>query len=518
VASTKTQTPTTTTTCRPKTCPTCGSQECFERPRFFCGQLLTDRDLDAAQRYVIEKNKLHNRYLVGTGVVCGLAVRCDPCDGVVQIEPGYAIDCCGNDIVVCEAQKFDVLSYIKNCFKNEEEGCHGRIQPPPSHCDEEPREYCLVISYNELHTRPVTAMVRDNGCRPAHCEPSRTSEVFRFDLVNESDRADAGDDFFARARACLRDFLQRSQAFFDEFRQALQTNDSAARHNALKGLFCRQRDELLQIYRAGPRVRCTFREELKEVEDNFPWVTEVPQYSALVHQAMFRLYAWRLQLLIDCLCDALLVPCTQCGDEEGVLLACLTVQHDKVVKICNTARRQLLTGPSLRYWMHPLFRSVERLIEHVCCDLNLGRAFDNLFRPQTGHDTSAAPGQEQQASMFAQATENGVLRAGAALQMVGDYSAATLTSLRTTGLLQLTNPQTVTALDLYGQPAEVARQRLQPIGVKFTERRVQTEAEAYALGNLFQMAWVVAPQSDVELVIDSNDHVTCVRLREGGGR
>src|SRR5438552_12275393 len=95
--------------CKPKTCPTCGGVECFERPRYFCGQLLTDKDLDAAQRYVIEKNKLHNRYLVGTGVVCGLAVRCDPCDEcAVTVEPGHAIDCCGNDIVLSEQAPFNV--------------------------------------------------------------------------------------------------------------------------------------------------------------------------------------------------------------------------------------------------------------------------------------------------------------------------------------------------------------------------------------------------------------------------
>lgn len=63
--------------CPPK-CPSCGGLECLCRPRFFPGQLLTDRDLNLLTRYIVEKNKLHNRYLHGWGVACGLEVTCDP--------------------------------------------------------------------------------------------------------------------------------------------------------------------------------------------------------------------------------------------------------------------------------------------------------------------------------------------------------------------------------------------------------------------------------------------------------
>jgi hypothetical protein len=84
----------------------------IERPQFFPGQLLTDADLSAGLNYVIEKNKLHNRFLHGWGVVCGLKVKCFPCctghgsSGKVLVEPGYAIDCCGNDIVLSDEQEF----------------------------------------------------------------------------------------------------------------------------------------------------------------------------------------------------------------------------------------------------------------------------------------------------------------------------------------------------------------------------------------------------------------------------
>ena len=59
--------------------PVCGGLECLCRPRFFPGQLLTEDDLNRLEQYVIAKNKLHNRYFHGSGVVCGLEVVCDPC-------------------------------------------------------------------------------------------------------------------------------------------------------------------------------------------------------------------------------------------------------------------------------------------------------------------------------------------------------------------------------------------------------------------------------------------------------
>ena len=62
--------------CQP--CPDCGGLECLCRPRFFAGQLLTEQDLNRLDQYIVAKNQLHNRYLVGHGVVCGLEVAVQP--------------------------------------------------------------------------------------------------------------------------------------------------------------------------------------------------------------------------------------------------------------------------------------------------------------------------------------------------------------------------------------------------------------------------------------------------------
>jgi hypothetical protein len=75
----------------------------FERPRYFVGKVLTAEDLELEQRYHIEKRWLLNRELRGPGVVSGLEVR--PGDGFVTVEPGFALDSNGREILVAEPRQ-----------------------------------------------------------------------------------------------------------------------------------------------------------------------------------------------------------------------------------------------------------------------------------------------------------------------------------------------------------------------------------------------------------------------------
>ena len=93
---------------------------CLERPVYSAGQLLTADSLRLGQQYFEERFALR-RYVDGVGVVCGMHVRCDPEEkGWIVIEPGYAIDCCGNDIVLCEPVRFNACAAIASCPKPEE--------------------------------------------------------------------------------------------------------------------------------------------------------------------------------------------------------------------------------------------------------------------------------------------------------------------------------------------------------------------------------------------------------------
>ena len=74
----------------------------LRRPSFFSGQLLTADDLSLEQNYSREKQKRHNRTLHGFGIVSGLRVTL--AGGRVVIEPGLALDCEGNELIVTTGQ------------------------------------------------------------------------------------------------------------------------------------------------------------------------------------------------------------------------------------------------------------------------------------------------------------------------------------------------------------------------------------------------------------------------------
>ena len=80
----------------------------FERRRYFGGKLVTAEDFELEQRYHIEKRWLLNRMLQGAGVVPGLGVVAGE-RGTVTVEPGFALDPHGREILVCEPQELAIL-------------------------------------------------------------------------------------------------------------------------------------------------------------------------------------------------------------------------------------------------------------------------------------------------------------------------------------------------------------------------------------------------------------------------
>jgi hypothetical protein len=101
----------------------------IKRVRYFSGQLLNAQDLEDEQRYFREKLKRHNRHLHGSGVVFGLEASI--VDQKVQISPGFALDCTGEEIVVPETAHID----------------------PPN----DQRFAFLMIAYKERKSDPVPA-------------------------------------------------------------------------------------------------------------------------------------------------------------------------------------------------------------------------------------------------------------------------------------------------------------------------------------------------------------------------
>ncbi len=82
----------------------------LKRPRFFDGRLLTAAEFNLEQTYVLEKFKRHNRSLHGFGIVSGLNVTVE--SGKVQVSPGLASDCSGNELIVDSDQSVNLTGLV----------------------------------------------------------------------------------------------------------------------------------------------------------------------------------------------------------------------------------------------------------------------------------------------------------------------------------------------------------------------------------------------------------------------
>lgn len=73
----------------------------FERNRYFYGKLLSVEDFETEQKYFNDKRRTINRFLFGSGVVCGLGVV-EVDDESISVERGLALDFAGREIVLDE--------------------------------------------------------------------------------------------------------------------------------------------------------------------------------------------------------------------------------------------------------------------------------------------------------------------------------------------------------------------------------------------------------------------------------
>ena len=146
------------------------------RPNFFAGQLLTEDDLQQIITYSNGKRRLTNRYAFGTGVVCGLeVVAAGPKEpGTVIVEPGYALDCCGNDIVLSCPYTIDVNAMIRAAGLDCGDPCADA-----SGGSDRPRKYLLCVRYTECASEPVSPYSPSGTTK---CINTRVQESCAFEL------------------------------------------------------------------------------------------------------------------------------------------------------------------------------------------------------------------------------------------------------------------------------------------------------------------------------------------------
>ncbi len=488
---------------KPQTaCSCCGGLECIEKPRFFAGQLLTDLDLQAAMNYVSAKSRLHNRYLFGAGVVCGLTVHCDPCsDTKVIVDPGYALDCLGNDIVVCSPATFDVKEALDCLKKKHEPDCGGT--PKNRDCEPPEAEYCLVISYDEQHLNPVNALIRDQGCRSNRCEPSRTKESWRLQLIDEATAKtlNVRPTVWSRIEECEAEY-RKLEAFHEELR-TIDKLPLEQRVQALENVTKRIRAAILEFAKKHTLTRCDLLDRICELDKlkpappppptPTPGIGQIPDTSPApplqdppATRPLLMLY---MQLVTDCICNALLMPCEECCEPEVVLLACLTIRDGKVVRICNTVRTQVISGLSVRYWLQPVFDVIKSVLEKVCCgDLR------EYFPAEASF--SATAGKMRQARNVT--------------GTVGRFSSALVEHLDQLLHVPLEESNIPAPIDLYNRPVAEVQARLNNAKIE-TKVTMVTHEQAHRLRNLGGLGLRLQEFSILELIVAPDGLVTGLR-------
>ena len=110
----------------------------LNRPDFFTGQRLLATDLQSVQAYHRELRWLHNRSLHNWGIAFGYQVTGLRGERTVTLQPGYAIDCTGRDLLLSET----------------------RVEPIPAVAAQ--TTYYLTVSYAE--DADLTPITRGGAC------------------------------------------------------------------------------------------------------------------------------------------------------------------------------------------------------------------------------------------------------------------------------------------------------------------------------------------------------------------
>jgi hypothetical protein len=160
----------------------------FKRMNYFHGMLLTEQDFVDEQTYIREKLKLHNR-LHGAGVVRGLCLvkDCIVVDSVtvtkIFIDGGWALDCAGNEVVVCRNYLVPLDEKIEELRRFGRLQRVGECQPPEY---EGPKLY-IGIRYCECKSDPaeqLTSECADDRLRPQF---SRVREGFNVQVFTQEE-------------------------------------------------------------------------------------------------------------------------------------------------------------------------------------------------------------------------------------------------------------------------------------------------------------------------------------------
>ena len=157
---------------------------------YFHGQMLAACDFQREQSYFVEKLRLRNRCWHGYGVACGLQVspvpsddECatgpDPHQPRVMLQPGVAVDCIGNEIVIRRSCPVELLSMLSD---------QDRGAFRDGDC------VYLCLEYCERAAGPTRGVYVDSCGGSAECEYGWRQDSYRIRVtLTEPDNDGCGD-------------------------------------------------------------------------------------------------------------------------------------------------------------------------------------------------------------------------------------------------------------------------------------------------------------------------------------
>lgn len=430
--------------CQP--CPDCGGLQCLCRPRFFAGQLLTEKDLNRLDTYIVEKHKLHNRHLFGSGVVCGLQVRCNPCGNAVTVSSGYALSPCGEDIVVCSNDTVDICALISQCRRKDESDCrpYGNAN---GGCEDIEEQWVLAIRYAETPSKGITPLVGASSCgcstskggcgcgcsgsssagccggvkmaprpetptlrrgAPPSCEPTLTCETYRYEVFRAPDTPDkpgVRDGLAGLFGSLEGEMIEKIRCCFEKLQKAIpappgniQNTIPVADQTKWRQWCYRTRQSLMEFFTREGSNQCERLEQLQAIVCPSP-TQDAAAFTQAMQQASVKYALMMIEGLIDCICFAALPACPVSGDPR-VPLATVTVRGKScdVVSVCNWTplRKHVLTFPTLNYWFGwiPVGKFLRQAMHNLCCHaLGLRDQFDRFENDAVikGNVAAAAP-------------------------------------------------------------------------------------------------------------------------------
>jgi hypothetical protein len=331
----------------------CCRLTCFERPKYFCGQLLSDADLTLQETYFREKNKLYHRSLDGFGVVCGLQMRCDAyCKGHIVVGDGYAIDCCGNDLVVCEPYSFDVIGELRRrkWLVEMPRDCRPPVErenpndPEERECIDK-RCFYIGICYSEEPLDFATPYTTECNPGPGPCQPTRIREGVRFEIYEELPvRPKPLDEIEKRIECCFK--LYREGQFARGLRQL------APRIRRVLGYDDRPSEgrEEPKAHHVFEELRAQFLYELRTCPDNFncdlehrvcalrPPARGDDDFAPAPIEAFTNLFELIQGHVYSCVLAQLAFPCPEPTDPCCVLIGSVEVVNGRLTRVINYPR------------------------------------------------------------------------------------------------------------------------------------------------------------------------------------